>query len=52
MTITSDLDLVVAAKGNWRKFEPGIPDTSMNENLKLLVDACRKTNRFSKYSIA
>ncbi len=39
MTIIPSLDLVVAAKGTWGGYDPGSATSTMNQNLKLLVDS-------------
>lgn len=40
LTVIPSLSLVVANRGNNGSFEPGNPDSTMNQNLKLLVEAC------------
>jgi len=40
MTVIPSLSLVVACRGNNGSFEPGNPSSSMNQNLKLLTEAC------------
>ena len=40
LTLIPSLSLVVACRGNNGSFEPGDPDSNMNQNLKLLVEAC------------
>jgi hypothetical protein len=42
MTIIPSLDIVVAARGNWGQFDPGNPNATMNQNLRLLVSAVEK----------
>ncbi len=40
LTVIPSLSLVVACRGNNGSFEPGSSASSMNQNLKLLVEAC------------
>jgi len=37
--ILPSLNMVVAAIGNWGSFDPGNPNSGMNQNLKLLKEA-------------
>ena len=40
MTVIPSLNMVVAARGSWGAFEPGNRSAGMNQNLKLLSEAC------------
>ncbi|MBN2269157.1 MAG: serine hydrolase [Sedimentisphaerales bacterium] len=40
VTVIPSLSLVAACRGNNGSFEPGNADSSMNQNLRLLVEAC------------
>jgi CubicO group peptidase (beta-lactamase class C family) len=40
VTVIPSLSLVVACRGSWGSFEPGNASSGMNQNLKLLTEAC------------